>query len=134
MTHAEAVDLFRRAPGSKCHLLIQRLILPKRSHSSSTSSLYPFAHPGCFSLLRTPLEISSNFLRALENTFEVNLNRGHAGLGLSLSGGLAENRPIEIIDIYRNQPAAQSGQLEIGDVILAINEHPMYNRNVRVSS
>ena len=83
---------------------------------------------------RRSIDMQSNCLLAVENTFEVNLNRGHAGLGLSLSGGLAENRPIEIIDIYRNQPAAQSGQLEIGDVILAINEHPMHNRNVRVRS
>jgi C-terminal processing protease CtpA/Prc len=68
----------------------------------------------------------------LENTFEVTLNRGHNGLGLSLSGGLSENKPIEIIDIYQNQPAALSGQLEIGDVILSINDIVMHNRNVRV--
>jgi C-terminal processing protease CtpA/Prc len=69
----------------------------------------------------------------LGNTFEVMLNRGHSGLGLSLSGGLTENKPIEIIDIYENQPAALSGRLDIGDVILSINDVPMYNRNVRVS-
>jgi C-terminal processing protease CtpA/Prc len=68
----------------------------------------------------------------LENTFEVILNRGESGLGLSLSGGLAENKPIEVIDIYPNQPADLSGQLDIGDVILSINDVPMYNRNVRV--
>src|SRR5690349_20782913 len=68
----------------------------------------------------------------LENTFEVMLNRGQAGLGLSLSGGLAENKPIEIIDIYPNQPAALSGRFEIGDIILSINDFVMLNRNVRV--
>lgn len=62
------------------------------------------------------------------------LNRGHGGLGLGLAGGSSENRPIEVIDIYANQPAALSGQLEIGDVILSINNTPMYNRNVRVCS
>jgi hypothetical protein len=70
----------------------------------------------------------------LENTFEVNLNRSQNGLGLSLSGGLAENRPIEIVNLYQNQPAALSGQLEIGDVVLSINDILMHNRNVRVCS
>jgi C-terminal processing protease CtpA/Prc len=73
-------------------------------------------------------------INILGNTFEVTLNRGHAGLGLSLAGGLAENKPIEIIDIYDNQPAALSGRLEIGDVILSINDVVMYNQNVRVCS
>jgi len=68
----------------------------------------------------------------LENTFEVILNRDQNGLGLSLSGGIAENKPIEITNIYPNQPAALSGQLNIGDVILSINDVDMYNRNVRV--
>ncbi len=68
----------------------------------------------------------------LENTFEVVLHRGQSGIGLSLSGGLVENKPIEINDIYDNQPAALSGQLNIGDVILSINDVSMYNRNVRV--
>ncbi|CAF4359567.1 unnamed protein product, partial [Adineta steineri] len=67
----------------------------------------------------------------IDNTFEVLLNRGHNGLGLSLAGGIAENKPIEIIDIYENQPAALSGQLDVGDVVLSINDVAMQNRNVR---
>lgn len=70
----------------------------------------------------------------LDNTFEVILNRGSNGLGLSLAGGTSENRPIEIADIYPNQPAALSGRLQIGDVVLSINDTPMYSRNVRVGS
>lgn len=70
----------------------------------------------------------------LDNTFEVILNRGNTGLGLGLAGGSSENRPIEITDIYSNQPAALSGRLEIGDVILSINDTLMYNRNVQVCS
>lgn len=61
------------------------------------------------------------------------LNRGHHGLGLSLSGGSSENKPIEIIGIHADQPAAQSGQLRIGDVLLSINDVVMHNRNVRVT-
>ncbi|CAF0725358.1 unnamed protein product [Adineta ricciae] len=111
VTHAEAVEIFRRATKPKCHLLVQRLILPSRTRSSSITNIYSFARP--------------------ENTFEVLLNRGQNGLGLSLSGGSAENKPIEIIDIYPDQPAALSGRLKIGDVILSINDVIMHNRNVR---
>ncbi|CAF4521118.1 unnamed protein product [Rotaria sp. Silwood1] len=111
VTHSEAVELFRRATGPKCHLLVQRLIFPNNLRSSSRNKIYPFARS--------------------ENTFEVFLNRGPNGLGLSLSGGVAESRPVEIIDIYPNQPAALSGQLNIGDIVLSINDVSMHNRNVR---
>lgn len=70
----------------------------------------------------------------VENTFEVNLQRGQNGLGLSLGGGISENKPIEVIDIYPNQPAALSRQLKVGDIILSINDIPMYNRNIRVET
>ena len=32
VTHSEAVDLFRRTTGPKCHLLVQRLIFPEIIH------------------------------------------------------------------------------------------------------
>jgi C-terminal processing protease CtpA/Prc len=68
----------------------------------------------------------------LENTFDVSLIRGQNGLGMSLVGGSTEKKPIEIIEIYPNQPAALSGRLRPGDIILSINDIPMHNRNVRV--
>jgi len=47
VTHSEAVELFRRATGPKCHLLVQRLIFPNHSRSlSSKKEIYPFARPG----------------------------------------------------------------------------------------
>jgi len=73
-------------------------------------------------------------LNFVENTFEVNLQRDQNGLGLSLGGGISENKPIEVIDIYPNQPAALSRQLKVGDIILSINDIPMYNRNIRVET
>ena len=64
----------------------------------------------------------------------MNLQRDQNGLGLSLGGGISENKPIEVIDIYPNQPAALSRQLKVGDIILSINDIPMYNRNIRVET
>lgn len=62
----------------------------------------------------------------------MNLTRGENGLGLSLTGGQNENRPIEVSEIYRDQPAALSGQLRTRDVVLAINNVSMVNRSVHV--
>ena len=131
VTHAEAVEIFRRATKPKCHLLVQRLILPSRARSPSITNIYSFARPG-MKFGKKNERFTSVDLFFLENTFEVLLNRGQNGLGLSLSGGSAENKPIEIIDIYPDQPAALSGRLKIGDVILSINDVIMHNRNVRV--
>ena len=60
VTHAEAVDLFRRVIGSKCHLLVQRIIFPNSSRpSSSNSESYPFARAG----------ISKHFPRTISFAF-----------------------------------------------------------------
>ena len=131
VTHAEAVELFRQTSGPKCHLLVQRLIFASNAQvPPSSTSVYPFARPGQRATIGRLVD--DLFCNPLDNTFEVTLNRGQSGLGLSLSGGLAEEKPIEINDIYPNQPAALSNRLHIGDVILAINDVPMHNQNVRV--
>lgn len=131
VTHAEAVELFRQTSGPKCHLLVQRLIFASSAQTRpSSSSVYPFARPGQRATIRRLID--DHFCNRLDNTFEVTLNRGQSGLGLSLSGGLAEEKPIEINDIYPNQPAALSNRLHVGDVILAINDVPMHNQHVRV--
>ena len=47
VTHSEAVEIFRRATGSKCHLLVERVIFPSTSRpTSSMNNIYPFARPG----------------------------------------------------------------------------------------
>ncbi|CAF3235917.1 unnamed protein product [Rotaria socialis] len=131
VTHAEAVELFRGATGPRCHLLVQRLIFLNSSHSSSTKRIYPFARPGTKFNINMKAILYKHIAAILDNTFEVLLNRSPTGLGLSLTGGTAENKPIEVLDIYPNQPAALSGRLNIGDVILSINSITMHNKNVR---
>ncbi|CAF4306414.1 unnamed protein product [Rotaria socialis] len=45
----------------------------------------------------------------------------NVGLGISIKGGRENRMPILISKIFPNLPAAQSGQLHIGDAILSVN-------------
>ncbi|KAI6225947.1 hypothetical protein M3Y95_00750600 [Aphelenchoides besseyi] len=52
-----------------------------------------------------------------------------SGLGISIQGGAdnSNSRPIVISKIFPNMSAALSGQLFVGDVILAVNGEPLIN-------
>ncbi|XP_030835107.1 tyrosine-protein phosphatase non-receptor type 13 isoform X4 [Strongylocentrotus purpuratus] len=61
-----------------------------------------------------------------ENTFEVQLNKGSQGLGFSVMGGKGTHTDprkclISIKKLFAGQAASQSGLVEEGDVILAVN-------------
>lgn len=65
------------------------------------------------------------YIEFLENTFEVELTKGSRGLGLSVCGGVDSDSPwpglLRIKRLFPHQPAAQSGYLEVGDLILEAN-------------
>ncbi|XP_063969005.1 tyrosine-protein phosphatase non-receptor type 13-like isoform X2 [Lytechinus pictus] len=61
-----------------------------------------------------------------DNTFEVQLSKGSQGLGFSVMGGKGTNTDprkclIRIKKLFAGQAAAQSGLIEEGDVILAVD-------------
>ncbi|XP_048419336.2 tyrosine-protein phosphatase non-receptor type 13 isoform X2 [Stegostoma tigrinum] len=61
------------------------------------------------------------------NTFEVTMKKNSAGLGFSfLQMFPADNDPagslVRIKKLFPGQPAEETGQIEIGDVILAVNQ------------
>ncbi|XP_048472138.1 tyrosine-protein phosphatase non-receptor type 13-like [Rhincodon typus] len=61
------------------------------------------------------------------NTFEVTMKKNSAGLGFSfLQMYPADNDPggslVRIKKLFPGQPAEETGQIEIGDVILAVNQ------------
>ncbi|XP_078055407.1 FERM and PDZ domain-containing protein 2 [Mustelus asterias] len=64
------------------------------------------------------------------NTFEVKLKKNSAGLGFSfLQMYPLDNNPggclVRIKRLFPGQPAEESGQIEVGDVILGINQVPV---------
>lgn len=50
-----------------------------------------------------------------------------SGLGISIQGGADNNRPIVISKIFPGMAADQTGQLFVGDVILAVNGESLVN-------
>ncbi|XP_077999364.1 tyrosine-protein phosphatase non-receptor type 13-like isoform X2 [Glandiceps talaboti] len=71
------------------------------------------------------------FLRN-DNVYQVELNKGAGGLGFSVQGGHGLHRDpmlnlVKIKKLFPNQPAANSGMVQEGDVILKVNNQPLYN-------
>lgn len=55
--------------------------------------------------------------------FSVELVRGPAGFGLTLSGGrnVSGNAPLAVCGLLKDGPAQRSGRLQAGDLVLYIN-------------
>lgn len=73
-----------------------------------------------------------------ENCFEVELSKGNQGLGFSVQGGVGAHKDprlctVRIKKIFPGQSAAQSGLVEEGDIILAVNGEHVHNANHSVS-
>lgn len=60
-----------------------------------------------------------------ESTFSVTLAKASRGLGLSVTGGIDSGGSwpglIRVKRLFPHQPAAQSGRLNVGDLILEAN-------------
>ena len=61
-----------------------------------------------------------------ENSYILKLRKGSSGLGFSIAGGTDADgdtlkRVIRIKQIFPASPAAHSGRLQVGDVILQVN-------------
>lgn len=54
----------------------------------------------------------------------INLKRENSseGLGISITGGLEHGVPILVSEIHEDGPAARSGEIYVGDAILAVND------------
>ncbi|XP_022099878.1 tyrosine-protein phosphatase non-receptor type 13-like isoform X2 [Acanthaster planci] len=68
-----------------------------------------------------------------ENCFEVQLTKGSQGLGFSIQGGKGSHQDpklclVRIKKVFAGQKAAASGLVEEGDVILTVNEQPVYDK------
>ncbi|XP_023345090.1 tyrosine-protein phosphatase non-receptor type 13 [Eurytemora carolleeae] len=70
-----------------------------------------------------------------QNTFEVSIKRNSLGLGFSITGGLDAPSPwtnlIRIKKIFPLQPAWETGQLKVGDVILKVSGVPLTSLSLR---
>uniref|UniRef100_A0A8C2F548 Protein tyrosine phosphatase non-receptor type 13 n=1 Tax=Cyprinus carpio TaxID=7962 RepID=A0A8C2F548_CYPCA len=128
-THKQAVELLRDT-GQVVHLLMEKGQPPKdsihapltpqgTSEPQNAAAEEPPPPP--------PKKAVYNFITP-DNTFEVGLLKNTSGLGFSFSR--EENVPgepvgssmVRVKKLFPGQPAAESGRIEVGDVILRVNQ------------
>lgn len=133
-THKQAVDVLKET-GQVVNLLLERGQLPVDSVHAPltpqvTSSLRASKHaapaeePNCAA--RQP-QLEYSFITP-DNVFDVSLLKNTSGLGFSFSR--EENVPdeplgtsmVRVKKLFPGQPAAESGCIQVGDVILRVNQ------------
>ncbi|XP_007420765.1 tyrosine-protein phosphatase non-receptor type 13 [Python bivittatus] len=130
-THKQAVELLRNT-GQEVHLVLEKGQLPTaRVHAPITSQCTPTNQPSHSAVLEKPVKKTSsareyNFVTD-DNTFEVKLVKNSSGLGFSFcrEDSVSPEQPgssiVRVKKLFPGQPAAESGQIEVGDVILKVN-------------
>uniref|UniRef100_A0A663DML4 Tyrosine-protein phosphatase non-receptor type 13 n=1 Tax=Aquila chrysaetos chrysaetos TaxID=223781 RepID=A0A663DML4_AQUCH len=130
-THKQAVETLRNT-GQVVHLLLEKGQLSvAKVHAPLTPQCTPPNQAGQCDLQEKPATKTTNakdysFVTA-ENTFEVKLLKNSSGLGFSfcrednLTPEQLGSTIVRVKKLFPGQPAAESGQIEIGDVILKVN-------------
>ncbi|XP_030598191.1 tyrosine-protein phosphatase non-receptor type 13 isoform X2 [Archocentrus centrarchus] len=138
-THEQAVEALRDT-GQTVHLLLERGHLPANSiHAPLTPQSTPPSAGTVSDRNQTknkeqPLEVKEkpeySFITQ-DNVFEVPLLKNTSGLGFSFSR--EENIPneppgssmVRVKKLFPGQPAAESGRIKVGDVIMRVNQTPL---------
>uniref|UniRef100_A0A8C0BKR6 Tyrosine-protein phosphatase non-receptor type 13 n=1 Tax=Buteo japonicus TaxID=224669 RepID=A0A8C0BKR6_9AVES len=130
-THKQAVETLRNT-GQVVHLLLEKGQLSvAKVHAPVTPQCTPPNQVGQCDLQEKPATKTTNakdysFVTA-ENTFEVKLLKNSSGLGFSfcrednLTPEQLGSTIVRVKKLFPGQPAAESGKIEIGDVILKVN-------------
>ncbi|XP_041905445.1 tyrosine-protein phosphatase non-receptor type 13 isoform X4 [Corvus kubaryi] len=130
-THKQAVETLRNT-GQVVHLLLEKGQLSgAKAHAPVTPQCTLPNQVGQCEQQEKPATESTNakdysFVTA-DNTFEVKLLKNSSGLGFSfcrednLTPEQLGSTIVRVKKLFPGQPAAESGQIEIGDVILKVN-------------
>ncbi|XP_053921801.1 tyrosine-protein phosphatase non-receptor type 13 isoform X2 [Cuculus canorus] len=130
-THKQAVETLRNT-GQVVHLLLEKgqLSVAKVNSPVTPQGTPPNQVGHCEPPEKPPTKTTNDkdysFVTA-ENTFEVKLLKNSSGLGFSfcrenkLSPEQLGSTIVRVKKLFPGQPAAESGQIEIGDVILKVN-------------
>uniref|UniRef100_A0A663LX92 Tyrosine-protein phosphatase non-receptor type 13 n=1 Tax=Athene cunicularia TaxID=194338 RepID=A0A663LX92_ATHCN len=130
-THKQAVETLRNT-GQVVHLLLEKGQLSvAKVHAPVTPQCTPPNQVGQCEPQEKPATKTTNakdysFVTS-ENTFEVKLLKNSSGLGFSfcrednLTPEQLGSTIVRVKKLFPGQPAAESGQIEIGDVILKVN-------------
>uniref|UniRef100_A0A674ISF3 Tyrosine-protein phosphatase non-receptor type 13 n=1 Tax=Terrapene triunguis TaxID=2587831 RepID=A0A674ISF3_9SAUR len=130
-THKQAVETLRNT-GQVVHLLLEKGQLPvAKVHAPITPQCTPPNQAGQSEPQNKPEKKMTNtkdynFVTE-DNTFEVKLLKNSSGLGFSfcrednLTPEQLGSSIVRVKKLFPGQPAAESGQIEVGDVILKVN-------------
>uniref|UniRef100_A0ACB8E920 Tyrosine-protein phosphatase non-receptor type 13 n=1 Tax=Sphaerodactylus townsendi TaxID=933632 RepID=A0ACB8E920_9SAUR len=134
-THKQAVEILRNT-GQEVHLVLEKGQLPAtKVHAPVTPQCTPPVQSGQGV---TPERPKKKILNARDynfvtddNTFEVKLLKNSSGLGFSFCREdiVSPEQPgssiVRVKKLFPGQPAAESGQIDVGDVILKVNSAPL---------
>ncbi|XP_047425832.1 tyrosine-protein phosphatase non-receptor type 13 isoform X2 [Mugil cephalus] len=137
-THQQAVDVLRDT-GQVVHLLLEKGQPPAESvHPPVTPQRTPPSGAGDADEARSKKQWTPEVKEKPEysfvtpdNVFEVLLLKNTSGLGFSFSreDNLPEEPPgssmVRVKKLFPGQPAAESGRINVGDVILRVNQTPL---------
>ncbi|XP_062411095.1 tyrosine-protein phosphatase non-receptor type 13 isoform X9 [Sardina pilchardus] len=125
-THQQAVEALRDT-GQVVHLLLEKGHPPADSiHAPLTPQ--STAEPPPEKPRAAPKPPADYHFVTDDNVFEVGLVKNSSGLGFSFSreenvpGEAAPTSMVRVKKLFPGQPAAESGQIEVGDVILRVNQ------------
>uniref|UniRef100_A0A8C3XLL6 Tyrosine-protein phosphatase non-receptor type 13 n=1 Tax=Chelydra serpentina TaxID=8475 RepID=A0A8C3XLL6_CHESE len=130
-THKQAVETLRNT-GQVVHLLLEKGQLPvTKVHAPITPQCTPPNQAGQKEPQNKPEKKMTNtkdynFVTE-DNTLEVKLLKNSSGLGFSfcrednLTPEQLDSSIVRVKKLFPGQPAAESGQIEVGDVILKVN-------------
>ena len=90
-----------------------------RCESLSQEGEETFSTPG--SVTRAKTVTMPRKLKSTEGVKVVELHKGPTGLGLNLKGGIDENLPITVREVFPGGIAHKSGKIHPGDVIIEVN-------------
>ncbi|KAK7143198.1 hypothetical protein R3I93_014385 [Phoxinus phoxinus] len=129
-SHKHAVEMLRYT-GQVVHLLMEKGLPPEnRVHAPLTPQDTSEPQNAAVEEVPPPKKAEYNFITP-DNTFEVGLLKNTSGLGFSFSreenvpGEPSGSSMVRVKKLFPGQPAAESGCIEVGDVILRVNQTPL---------
>uniref|UniRef100_H2ZDG2 Uncharacterized protein n=1 Tax=Ciona savignyi TaxID=51511 RepID=H2ZDG2_CIOSA len=72
-------------------------------------------------LFDTPFLLCNNVITHVVECFYVELPRSNKGFGFGIRGGREYNLPLYVLRVAKDGPAAECGQIRVGDVLMEIN-------------
>eukprot|EP00070_Physeter_catodon_P007283 XP_007115741.2 tyrosine-protein phosphatase non-receptor type 13 isoform X10 [Physeter catodon] len=130
-THKQAVETLRNT-GQVVHLLLEKGQSPASKEHVPVTPQCTLSDPDAQGqapekMMKKMTHVKDYSFVTEENTFEVKLFKNSSGLGFSFSREdnlIPEQMNISIVRVkklFPGQPAAESGQIAVGDVILKVN-------------